>query len=51
MVGIDPHKRSHTAVALDEHDAVLDELRVDADALLREPLPPPIELRGRVVPT
>ena len=32
MIGIDPHKRSHTAVALDEHDAVLDELRVDADA-------------------
>jgi transposase len=31
MIGIDPHKRSHTAVALDEDDAVLDELRVDAD--------------------
>jgi hypothetical protein len=31
MIGIDPHKRSHTAVALDEHDAVLDELRSDAD--------------------
>jgi transposase len=31
MIGIDPHKRSHTAVALDEHDAVLDELRLDAD--------------------
>jgi transposase len=30
-IGIDPHKRSHTAVALDEHDAVLDELRLDAD--------------------
>ena len=26
IIGIDPHKRSHTAVALDEHDAVLDEL-------------------------
>jgi hypothetical protein len=25
MIGIDPHKRSHTAVALDEHDAVLDQ--------------------------
>lgn len=32
MIGIDPHKRSHTAIALDEHDAVLDELRLDADA-------------------
>jgi transposase len=32
MIGIDPHKRSHTAVALDEHDAVLDQLRLDADA-------------------
>jgi transposase len=32
MIGIDPHKRSHTAVALDEHDTVLDELRIDADA-------------------
>ena len=31
MIGIDPHKRSHTAVALDEHDQVLDQLRVDAD--------------------
>jgi transposase len=32
MIGIGPHKRSHTAVALDEHDTVLDELRIDADA-------------------
>ena len=31
MIGIDPHKRSHTAVALDEHDQVLDQIRVDAD--------------------
>jgi transposase len=31
MIGIDPHKRSHTAVALDEHDAMLDQLRLDAD--------------------
>jgi transposase len=30
MIGIDPHKRSHTAVAIDEHDAVLGELRADA---------------------
>lgn len=32
MIGIDPHKRSHTAVALDEHDQILDQLRIDADA-------------------
>lgn len=32
MIGIDPHKRSHTAVALDEHDQVLDQLRIDANA-------------------
>jgi hypothetical protein len=32
MIGIDPHKRSHTAVALDEHDAVLGKLRVEPDA-------------------
>jgi transposase len=31
IIGIDPHKRSHTAVALDEHDQQLDELRVIAD--------------------
>lgn len=30
MIGIDPHKRSHTAVALDEHDKVLAELRIEA---------------------
>ncbi len=30
IIGIDPHKRSHTAVALDERDQVLDELRVEA---------------------
>ena len=32
IIGIDPHKRSHTAVALDEHDRILDQLRIDADA-------------------
>lgn len=30
MIGIDPHKASHTAVAIDEHEAVLDEFRVRA---------------------
>ena len=27
-IGIDPHKGSHTAVALDEREAVLGQLRV-----------------------
>lgn len=31
MIGIDPHKRSHTAVALNGGDAVLGQLRVTAD--------------------
>ena len=30
MIGIDPHKRSHTAVALNGTDEVLDSLRVEA---------------------
>jgi hypothetical protein len=32
IIGIDPHKRSHTAVALGEDDQVLGDLRVVADA-------------------
>ncbi len=31
MIGIDPHKRSHTAVALGVQDEVLDQIRVIAD--------------------
>jgi transposase len=31
IIGIDPHKQSHTAVALDEDDRVLGSLRIDAD--------------------
>jgi hypothetical protein len=31
MIGIDPHKGSHTAVALDSHECVLAELKVCAD--------------------
>ena len=27
MIGIDPHKATHTAVAVDDNDVVLDELR------------------------
>lgn len=30
MIGIDPHKRTHTAVAIDERGAKLGELRIDA---------------------
>jgi transposase len=30
MIGVDPHKRSHTVVALDANEAVLSELRVGA---------------------
>ena len=28
MIGIDPHKASHTAVAIDCHEHVIDEIRV-----------------------
>ena len=31
MIGIDPHKGSHTAVAVDRDEAVIDTIRVDAD--------------------
>ncbi|MBW3664898.1 MAG: IS110 family transposase, partial [Actinobacteria bacterium] len=31
MIGIDPHKRTHTAVAIDERGKTLDELRLVAD--------------------
>lgn len=31
MIGIDPHKGSHTAVAVDRSEAVVDAIRVDAD--------------------
>jgi transposase len=31
MIGIDPHKGSHTAVAVDRTEVVIDTLRVDAD--------------------
>ncbi len=32
MIGIDPHKASHTAVAIDEKEAPLGEVRVRASA-------------------
>ena len=31
MIGIDPHKGSHTAVAVDRTETVIDTIRVDAD--------------------
>ena len=31
MIGIDPHKGSHTAAAVDRHETVIDTIRVDAD--------------------
>ena len=33
MIGIDPHKASHTAVAIDSNEHVLDELRVRSSAI------------------
>lgn len=30
MIGVDPHKGSHTAVAIDEHERPLGELKVRA---------------------
>ncbi len=30
LIGVDPHKGSHTAVAIDRDEAVIDELRVTA---------------------
>jgi hypothetical protein len=31
MIGIDPHKGSHTAAAVDQSEAVIDTIRVDAN--------------------
>jgi hypothetical protein len=30
MIGVDPHKASHTAAALDEHGQLLDQQRIPA---------------------
>ena len=38
MIGIDPHKASHTAVAIDNNEVMLDELRVRACAKQTEQL-------------
>jgi hypothetical protein len=37
-IGIDPHKGSHLAAVLDEHEQFLDELRVRADRTQRDRL-------------
>jgi len=33
MIGIDPHKATHTAVAIDDHEQVLDEFKLRASAV------------------
>lgn len=38
MIGIDPHKGSHLAAVLDEHETLVEELRVRADRHQRERL-------------
>ena len=32
MIGIDPHKATHTAVAINENEVVLDEFKIRASA-------------------
>lgn len=32
MIGIDPHKQTHTAVAIDDHEVVLDEFKLRASS-------------------
>ncbi len=38
MIGIDPHKATHTAVAIDENEVVLDEFKVRASSVQAERL-------------
>ncbi len=38
IIGIDPHRGSHTATVLDDAEEVLDELRVSADGRQRDRL-------------
>jgi transposase len=38
IIGIDPHKGSHTAAVLDDQEALVSELRVDADGRQRDQL-------------
>ena len=37
-IGIDPHKATHTAVAIDESEKVLSEITVPADRLALAPV-------------
>ena len=38
VIGVDPHKRSHTAAVLDDREQLVGELRVDADRRQRQRL-------------
>ncbi len=38
MIGIDPHKATHTAVAIDDNEAVLDEFTLRASVVQAERL-------------
>ena len=38
VIGIDPHKRSHTAAVLDDTEALVGQLRVNADRWQRDRL-------------
>jgi hypothetical protein len=41
VIGVDPHERSHTAVALDDDEEIAAQLRVAADRRQVEPLQGP----------
>lgn len=38
IIGVDPHKRTHTAVVLDETEAIVSELRIEFDRTHTDPL-------------
>jgi transposase len=38
MIGIDPHKKTHTAVAIDDREVVLDEFKLRASSAQAERL-------------
>ena len=38
MIGIDPHKATHTAVAIDDNEVVLDEFKLRASSVQAERL-------------
>jgi hypothetical protein len=47
MIGVDPHKGSHTAVAVDEREQSLAELRVNSGPKQLERLLPGAHMGGR----